>query len=111
MTELNSSRELVDAPPSTSRAAGDRKQTADLTAAQISQNQELIDKFRGKMVSHCSHPLTNLGHGPGYNLRLHGIPQRPGFDNQTTCLHAGSSVGSSSIFFASMLQSLSGAVL
>ena len=52
-----SRRELVDAQPSTSRAAGDRKQTADLTAAQVSQNKELVDKFRGKLVSHCNHAL------------------------------------------------------
>ncbi len=58
ITPEMSRRELVGAQPGTSRAAGDRKQTADLTAAQLSHNQELVDKFRGKMVSHCSHLLT-----------------------------------------------------
>ena len=47
-----SRREQVHAQPSPSRSAGDRRQTADLTAEQISRNQELVEKFRGKLVGH-----------------------------------------------------------
>ena len=52
--DLSVCRKLVDAQPSSSRAAGDRKQTADLTAAQVFHNQELVDKLRGKLVGCCN---------------------------------------------------------
>ena len=49
-------REAVDAQPSTSRPAGERKQTAELSAAQIARNTELINRLRGKLVSPMSSP-------------------------------------------------------
>lgn len=55
-------REAVDEQPSTSRAAGQGKLTADLTAAQLSRNQELTDKVRGKVVSLARHSLAYASH-------------------------------------------------
>ena len=44
--------EAISAQPSTStRDAGDRKQTADLTATQLARNEALIGALRGKVVS------------------------------------------------------------
>ncbi len=51
-------RELGDAQPSTRRPAGYRKETAELTAAQIACNMELISRLRGKLVSTLNSPSS-----------------------------------------------------
>ena len=53
LSELGSNavKPSVRSPSTSSRDAGDRKQTADLTATQLARNHALIGDLRGKVVS------------------------------------------------------------